>query len=246
MKTPAFFLRWSSVLSGRRRWCIFGLGVWMLATACATPSMPRPETHAEAHSEGPKRTDPPSIPFLRLPERVATAPYHPDENRSVALVPIKDFTSGELARVPLEEPLTATLIRVLREDAGLEVLPGFIPNARALLGGVREYLHGTVGAKFPKSAFESLTATSTAPAFLLVWLEKSGHPLVANEARETVPGGRFELSVVAVLLDREGRMLWALPLERSARVSPQQGEGYRTEAEAVCRGIAAAFKTAGH
>lgn len=187
---------------------------------------------------------PPKTPvsLLKLPDRVASAPFHPEEVRSVALVPIKDFSSGEQARVPLEEPLASTLIRVLREDAGLEVLPGFIPNARALLSGVREYLHGTVGASFPKASFGALTSSSPAPAFLLVWLEQSGHPLISNEQRETVPGSRFELSLMAVLLDRDGRVLWALPYEKAQRVVPQDGDGYKAAAEAACKVIAQAFQ----
>lgn len=178
-----------------------------------------------------------------LPAQVVVTPYNPNQIKQVALVPVKDFTPSDGVRVQIEEPLTSTLIRTLREDRGMDVLPGFLPNARSFQSALRAYVQGTRGSKFPTADFRALRTAVPAQSYLVYWIERSSRELIVNESRESVPGLTYSLQTVAVLLDPQGRVYWRTPFkgEHLGDNAQAMSKAYQGAADAAARTLVQAF-----
>lgn len=189
---------------------------------------PTPETVNPTHAQ---EKAPPTRPSpwkdTALPSSISKVAYASQSLKRLALVPLKDFTTSEGVRVPLEEPLTAELILRLRSEGGVDVQPGFIPNARSFIAAMRAYVGGTRGARFPARDFEQLRDAVPSPAYLVYWIETSRRPTFETPNRELAPAMRYELATVALLLDPEGRVFWRASFsEEVALKAGNEAEGY--------------------
>ncbi|MFM7201475.1 MAG: hypothetical protein ACKO6N_11850 [Myxococcota bacterium] len=192
----------------------------------ADPLTPVPVTQDSA-PKTPKPSKPSPWKESALPSSVSRVAYTQQSIKRLALVPLKDFSPANGARVPLEEPLTADLIQRLRSEAGLDVQPGFIPNARSFIAAMRAHVAGTRGARFPARDFEQLRDSVPSQAYLVYWIEHSRRPLFESPNREMVAALRYELETVAVLLDPEGRIFWRVSFsEEVALKNGHETEGY--------------------
>lgn len=211
--------------------------------ASGTPASPTPSPAAASiQTPAPAQTPRSKWKEAALPREVATLAYQPGGLRQIALVPLKDFTPSGGVRIFVEEPLMGELLRALREEVNLDVVPGFIPNARSFVSALREYLSGSRGSRFPQSDFDTLKTAAPAPAYLVYWVEHSSRELVVNEDRQSVPGSTYSLKTVGVLLDVEGRVYWRATFDTSLEVTQTDPvAGYRTAAAQATQRLVDAF-----